>query len=90
VEKLKWLVEFYPGHIEKEEKVFLPASRAYFTYEEDQVMLGEFWAFDRKMIHEKYAAVVESLGGLGRQNNVSVMVAIGVAALFAGCNFALL
>ena len=57
--KLKTLIEFYPKHIEKEDKVFFPASRAYFTDEEDQAMLAEFWEFDRKMIHEKYKSVVE-------------------------------
>lgn len=29
--------------------------------EEDQAMLAEFREFDRKMIHEKYRAVVEEL-----------------------------
>ncbi|PKN45264.1 MAG: cation-binding protein, partial [Deltaproteobacteria bacterium HGW-Deltaproteobacteria-16] len=43
--------------------VFFPASRAYFSEAEDQAMLDEFWAFDRKMIHEKYKAVVEKLAG---------------------------
>jgi hemerythrin-like domain-containing protein len=60
-EKLETLVEFYPKHIEKEDQVFFPASRAYFTDQEDQGMLREFWEFDRKMIHEKYKAVVEGL-----------------------------
>lgn len=59
--QLQTLVEFYPKHIEKEDKVFFPASRAYFTDEEEQAMLTEFWEFDRKMIHEKYRAVVEEL-----------------------------
>jgi hemerythrin-like domain-containing protein len=58
---LRTLVDFYPGHIEKEDKVFFPASRAYFTGEEDQRMLAEFREFDRKMIHEKYRLVVEGL-----------------------------
>lgn len=57
--KLRTLTEFYPKHIEKEDKVFFPASRAYFTDEEDQAMLSEFWAFDRKMIHETYDAKVK-------------------------------
>jgi len=61
-DQLKTLVEFYPKHIEKEDKVFFPASRAYFTDEEDQAMLSEFWEFDRNMIHEKYKAVVSGLG----------------------------
>ena len=58
-DKLKTLIEFYPKHIEKEDKVFFPASRVYFTDEEDQAMLAEFWEFDRQMIHEKYKSVVE-------------------------------
>ena len=58
-DKLQILIEFYPKHIEKEDKVFFPSSRNYFTDEEDQVMLAEFWEFDRKMIHEKYKSVVE-------------------------------
>jgi hemerythrin-like domain-containing protein len=56
---LKTLVDFYPKHIRKEDDVFFPASRAYFSDEEDQAMLAEFWEFDRKMIHEKYKAVVK-------------------------------
>jgi hemerythrin-like domain-containing protein len=59
--RLHTLVEFYPKHIEKEDKVFFPASRAYFTDGEDQAMLADFWEFDRKMIHEKYKSVVEDL-----------------------------
>jgi hemerythrin-like domain-containing protein len=59
--KLQTLVEFYPKHIQKEDRVFFPASRAYFSDEEDQAMLAEFWEFDRKMIHEKYKSVVEAL-----------------------------
>ena len=61
VDKLRTIVDFYPKHIEKEDKVFFPAYMAYFTDEEDQAMLSEFWEFDRKMIHEKYRSVVEGL-----------------------------
>lgn len=60
---LHTLVDFYPTHIEKEDKVFFPAARAYFSEAEDQAMLDEFWEFDRKMIHEKYKAVVDGLAG---------------------------
>jgi hemerythrin-like domain-containing protein len=60
-EKMKTLVEFYPKHIEKEDRVFFPAARTYFSDEEDQDMLAKFWEFDRKMIHEKYKAVIEGL-----------------------------
>ena len=59
--QLRTLVDFYPKHIEKEDKVFFPAYMAYLTDEEDQAMLAEFWEFDRKMIHEKYRSLVEGL-----------------------------
>ena len=58
---LNTLVDFYPKHIEKEDKVFFPASRAYFSETEDQTMLAEFMDFDQKMIHEKYESVVDDL-----------------------------
>jgi hemerythrin-like domain-containing protein len=61
ISSLRTLVEFYPNHIEKEDKVFFPASRAYFSDQEDQAMLSEFWEFDRRMIHKKYMIVVEGL-----------------------------
>lgn len=60
-DNLKTLVEFYPPHIEKEDKVFFPASRTYLTDQEEQAMLEEFRDFDRKMIREKYESVVEEL-----------------------------
>jgi len=59
--KLRTITEFYPKHIEKEDKVFFPSCRTYFTEEEDQAMLTEFFEFDQKTIHEKYKSVVEGL-----------------------------
>jgi hemerythrin-like domain-containing protein len=57
---LKTLIEFFPRHIEKEEKKFYPASRAYFTDEEEQVVLAEFGKLDQKVVHEKYeSAIIE-------------------------------
>jgi hypothetical protein len=38
----------------------VPPSR-YFTDVEEQAMLGEFWEFDRHMIHEKYRSVARGL-----------------------------
>ncbi len=59
--RLSDLVNFYPHHIEKEDKTFFPASRNYLTDKEDQAMLEEFREFDRKMIHEKYESVIKWL-----------------------------
>jgi hemerythrin-like domain-containing protein len=60
--RLQTLVTFYPDHIEKEDKVFFPAATKHLSTEEERAMLEAFWEFDRKMIHEKYRMVVESLG----------------------------
>ena len=58
---LQTLADFYPKHIKKEDTVFFPAARGYFTEAEDQAMLAEFQEFDRRMIHEKYQAVIADL-----------------------------
>ncbi|MFP4445512.1 MAG: hemerythrin domain-containing protein [Desulfosudaceae bacterium] len=58
---LETLADFYPRHIAKEDKVFFPAARQYVTDEEDQAMLVAFNEFDRKMIHQKYEALVDGL-----------------------------
>jgi hemerythrin-like domain-containing protein len=61
LEKLKALVALYPVHIEREDKVFFPAAMEYLDRSEQDAMLREMWEFDRRMIHEKYRAVVERL-----------------------------
>jgi hemerythrin-like domain-containing protein len=61
IDCLNILIDFYPKHIKKEDDVFFPSSRNYFSKKEDQAMLAEFWEFDRKMIHDKYEAVIKEL-----------------------------
>ncbi len=60
VERLDTLVNFYPEHIRKEDKDFFFPILDYFTKEEQDAMLKEFYEFDRNMIHVKYKSVVES------------------------------
>jgi len=55
------LAEFYPKHIRAEEEIFFPHSEKYFTEEELDTMLMDFWEYDRKMIHTKYQAIVENM-----------------------------
>lgn len=55
------LTTFYPKHIEKEDKHFFIPVMKYFTNEEQNKMLQEFWDFDKTLIHEKYKKVVEDL-----------------------------
>lgn len=59
IDLARQLANFYPRHIEKEDKHFFYPCQEYFTKEEQEKMLVEFWEFDRKMIHEKYNKVYE-------------------------------
>jgi Uncharacterized conserved protein len=64
IDLARQLGNFYPKHIEKEDKHFFYPCQEYFTEDEQKKMLNEFWEFDRKMIHEKYNRVVEEYSGL--------------------------
>ena len=55
------LAHFYPIHIEKEDKSFFYPCMEYFTKEEQDRMLKEFYEFDRNMIHEKYRNIVDRI-----------------------------
>jgi len=62
-QQLKYLAQFYPAHIKKEDTDFFHQSMDYFSKEELDEMMCEFQEFDRRMIHEKYRAVVEKMTG---------------------------
>jgi hemerythrin-like domain-containing protein len=62
---MKGLVDFYPVHIEKEDRHFFVPCMAYFSRHEQDDMLQAFWEFDRMLIHEKYRSVVEKFEGKG-------------------------
>lgn len=53
------LIQFYPKHIEKEDKHFFLPCMDYFTEKEKVAMLKEFWEFDKRLIHEKYKKIVD-------------------------------
>ena len=61
IEKMSFLIDFYPVHIRKEDMVFFPDTEKYFSSGELNDMLAEFREFDRKMIHEKYLKLYDSL-----------------------------
>ncbi len=56
---LEELVDFYPTHIEKEDKQFFPTCMTYLTDEEKREMHEQFLEFDRTMIHELYGNLVK-------------------------------
>ncbi len=59
LESLESLVDFYPKHIKKEDRLFFNPVMGYFTQEEKAAMLTEGYEFDRELIHEKYRTIVE-------------------------------
>jgi hemerythrin-like domain-containing protein len=56
---LSALVQFYPKHIDKEDKEFFIPVMDHFTGEEKDRMLQEGLDFDAGLIHEKYQKMVE-------------------------------
>jgi len=58
LECLKTLVDFYPKHIEKEDRHFFLPIMNYFSKEEKDAMLKEGYEFDQKLIHERYRNIV--------------------------------
>lgn len=61
LKNLEELVNFYPRHIEEEDKQFFIPCMSYFSEAEREEMLQAMWEFDRQMIHEKYRGVVEGI-----------------------------
>jgi len=61
IASLNTITEFYPRHIEKEDKHFFIPCMGYFTDEEKGAMLDEFEDHDARLIHEKYRAIIKRL-----------------------------
>ena len=61
VAALTELIEFYPKHIEKEDRHFFLPVMAHFTAVEKDAMLREGIDFDAGLIHEHYRRAVEEL-----------------------------
>jgi hemerythrin-like domain-containing protein len=58
IECMGALIDFYPKHIEKEDKHFFIPIMDYFSNEEKDAMLNEEYEFDRDFIHLKYKEIV--------------------------------
>lgn len=58
-ECMRLLVEFYPKHIEVEDKRFFIPVMEYFSKNEKEAMLKEGYEFDQKLIHERYQNIVK-------------------------------
>jgi hemerythrin-like domain-containing protein len=54
LEELTFFVNFYPKHIEKEDKHFFMPSMSYFSEDDKNALLNEERTFDRDLIHRLY------------------------------------
>jgi hemerythrin-like domain-containing protein len=61
MDHLEKLVEFYPRHIDKEDKHFFIPCMTYFSDAEKTELLARMYEFDRLLIHEKYRGLVEGM-----------------------------
>ena len=61
IEAMSLLTDFYPKHIEKEDRRFFLPAMSYFSRHEQDAMLAEMNEFDRNLIHDLYRRVVERL-----------------------------
>ncbi len=60
-DKLIYIAELYPKHIKDEDEVFFPDTEKYFTKEELDKMLNDYFEYDRKLLQEKYTAAYETM-----------------------------
>jgi hemerythrin-like domain-containing protein len=58
---LRYLTDFYPKHIEKEDRHFFIPCMEHFTAEEKDLMLKEEWEFDKNLIHQIYKTKISDL-----------------------------
>lgn len=61
IEIIKALTDFYPKHIEKEDKHFFMEVMEYFSENEQESMLEAMRDFDSKVIHINYETIVSML-----------------------------
>jgi hemerythrin-like domain-containing protein len=61
LEKMEFLVNLYPQHIEKEDQRFFQPVMKYFSPAEQDRLLDEEHLFDRRMIHRKYSQLVSNI-----------------------------
>jgi hemerythrin-like domain-containing protein len=61
VNTMQHLVNFYPKHIEKEDKVFFKSAMRYLSMDEKEAMLKEEHEFDQGFIHVVYQDIVQQV-----------------------------
>jgi hemerythrin-like domain-containing protein len=59
LESVRTLIDFYPKHIEKEDRNFFLPIMEYFSKEEKNAMLLEGYRFDADLLHGEYQKIVD-------------------------------
>ena len=59
MDTMQQLVDFYPKHIEKEDKTFFKSAMKYLSKAEKDAMLEEEYEFDKNYIHVVYKDIVD-------------------------------
>jgi len=67
IESVESLLNFYPKHIEKEDKHFFIPVMEYFPAHEKEILLQEEYEFDQNLIHGIYGDMVKKLEGEDKQ-----------------------
>jgi len=65
---LGWLVDFYPRHIEKEDKQFFVPAMDYFTREEKDDLIARGYALDSRLLHQEFEDLLK------RENRLRVLL----------------
>ncbi len=61
ISSLNSIVEFYPKHVEKEEKHFFIPAMEYFSEKERDTMLGMFREFDDRLLYDEFRMMVSGM-----------------------------
>jgi len=61
ISTLNAMIEFYPRHVEKEEKHFFVPAMKYFSDAEKDTMLATFREFDARLFHDEFGMLVSGL-----------------------------
>ena len=56
--RLGWLVDFYPRHIEKEDKHFFIPVMDYFSRQEKDALIAQGYAVDSRLFHQEFEDMV--------------------------------
>ncbi|MBN1923868.1 MAG: hemerythrin domain-containing protein [Nanoarchaeota archaeon] len=61
ISRLKDFIDIYSKHVDKEDDDYFIKVMDYFTPQEREKIIQNFWRFDIKLVHEKYKEILDML-----------------------------